>query len=366
MADDTIKDYEYPEIQLTDYVDESLAKIKARDDAAKNGFRRVSTFPAVTEKDIGLKVYLIGQGNFQLSSVDPDPQWRQLDFEGKTPATIEASKELFQPINSSLTAISKVDRNSLSNKILVFYGPDNAQSRAITGTALEFIALNSVESIREYLGLKGAALLETPIDGKYIKDGTLSEAKFSADNTLTWSTGDCKMTLKFEADDGWVMMDDGSIGSPGSGATTRANDDTRALFELLWDIPACEIQTYSGATSVRTTKETDWVSGKRITLPKVLGRALAGAGEGKNLTLRDLGSSTGTETVSLTVEELAAHNHTYGYSTWHGKSGTGPKPGWSDGDVSNGYATGTMSTTGEGKGHNNMQPTTFFNVMIKL
>jgi hypothetical protein len=62
MADTT--DYEYPDILPTDYIDESLTSIKARDDAAKNGFRRVSSFPSVTEENVGMKVYLVGKGNY--------------------------------------------------------------------------------------------------------------------------------------------------------------------------------------------------------------------------------------------------------------------------------------------------------------
>ena len=47
-------------------------------------------------------------------------------------------------------------------------------------------------------------------------------------------TGDVKATFRGVADDGWVMMDDGSIGPAGSGATTRANADCEDLFVLLW------------------------------------------------------------------------------------------------------------------------------------
>ena len=50
-----------------------------------------------------------------------------------------------------------------------------------------------------------------------------------------FTTGDVKQTFKTVADAGWVMMNDGSIGDGSSGAMTRANPDTQALFTLLWN-----------------------------------------------------------------------------------------------------------------------------------
>jgi hypothetical protein len=50
-----------------------------------------------------------------------------------------------------------------------------------------------------------------------------------------FSTGDAKFTFKTVADPGWVIANDGSIGNGLSSATTRANDDTSALFTLLYN-----------------------------------------------------------------------------------------------------------------------------------
>ena len=49
------------------------------------------------------------------------------------------------------------------------------------------------------------------------------------------STGDGKITLKTTADPGWIMCNDGTIGSATSGSSTRANADTQALFTLLFN-----------------------------------------------------------------------------------------------------------------------------------
>jgi microcystin-dependent protein len=50
-----------------------------------------------------------------------------------------------------------------------------------------------------------------------------------------FSTGDAKLTFKNVADPSWIMANDGSIGNGLSSATTRADDDTQALFELLYN-----------------------------------------------------------------------------------------------------------------------------------
>jgi microcystin-dependent protein len=51
-----------------------------------------------------------------------------------------------------------------------------------------------------------------------------------------FTTGDAKFALSDVAEPGWIIMDDGTIGDAESGASTRANDDCRALFELLWEL----------------------------------------------------------------------------------------------------------------------------------
>ena len=44
-------------------------------------------------------------------------------------------------------------------------------------------------------------------------------------------------------------------------------------------------------------------------LPDLRGRAALGLGQGPGLSTYDLGQSTGSETVTLTVDQIAAHNH---------------------------------------------------------
>jgi len=90
------------------------------------------------------------------------------------------------------------------------------------------------------------------------------------------STGDVKMTIKTTADSGWVLMNDGTIGDASSAASNRANDDTQALFELIWNNIS---DTWAPVVGGRGgSSAADFAAHKKITLPRSLGRVLAGYG----------------------------------------------------------------------------------------
>lgn len=175
------------------------------------------------------------------------------------------------------------------------------------------------------------------------------------------STGDMKLTLKSVADYGWLLMNDGTVGNAGSGATTYANALASALFTLLWGLNSTNIPifTSAGAPSTRGgSAAADFAALKRISLPTQLGRALAVAGAGNGLTNRTLAQFLGEETHQLTVPELAAHTHTIP------SSGLAPIGG-----ATTIISIPTPSITGSTGGdvpHNNIQPTTFWNAMIKI
>jgi hypothetical protein len=180
-----------------------------------------------------------------------------------------------------------------------------------------------------------------------------------------WRTGDVRLTLRASAPAGWVAMNDGTIGDASSGGSTRANADCQALFTLLWQsIPNawCPVSGGRGASAAA-----DWAAHKTITLPRVLGRALAAAGTGQGLTARALGSYLGAETHTLTVGEMPVHDHQY-IKLIGGL--TGSEAG--DAIFTEETLTGTtqpMGSTeeaGGGQAHNNLQPTAFLNVHIKL
>lgn len=368
MAD--LEDYKYPHIEPTDYIDESLGNILARDDAAKHGFRRLSSFPSVTNNDVGMKIYIVGRGNFQLIASDPEPQWKQLSDDSRNTAYVDWVNDNFQPISKLLSSLTKL--KEAADALPYFNGPEDLQPIALSGYMKRILALTDNNEVVEALQLGSAAKLDYPIDGKYIAEGTLPLSAFSKEliQNIGFSTGDTKLTLKTSPDIGWVMADDGSIGSATSGATNRANADTYDLFCLLWNNPYCTLQTFSGGSTSKTTVLEDWRSNKRLVLPRFLGRVLGVAGQGQNLTKRDIGSYTGEEKHTLTISEIPSHSHSIsGKIPAYSPTATGHYTFHRDGQSL--YRRGqepdnAIGNTGGGQGHNNMQPTTFLNLMIKL
>lgn len=138
----------------------------------------------------------------------------------------------------------------------------------------------------------------------YIVESSISEG--------VATTGDAKASIQTSIP-GWVLMNDGSIGNVGSGATTRANVDTYALFSLIWNNVSntyCHIETKTGAPTTRgASANDDWLALKRMPLPLQLGRAMISAGAASSV-LWHLGQSGGSETHQLSIAELALHLHT--------------------------------------------------------
>lgn len=213
-----------------------------------------------------------------------------------------------------------------------------------------------------YLQLTGGTLsgaLTLPGSDPSNANHAARKAYVDAVRDLLFSTGDAKLTLKTTADTGWVMANDGTIGSASSGATTRANADTAALYAVLWAIS----DTYAPVTGGRgANAAADFAANKPIALTKVLGRALAVAGAGASLTSRALGQTLGAETHTLTVPEIPSHSHTTDASI--APFGGGVPFGAPGGSYPAGGATN--GSTGGGGSHNNMQPTSFLNLMVKL
>lgn len=213
------------------------------------------------------------------------------------------------------------------------------------------------------------------------------------------TTGDLRLTLKTSATTGWVMFDDGTIGSATSGASSRANADTEDLFTLLFNnlLDAnAPILTSAGAATTRaaqTNAATAWAANCRMSLPKTLGRALCVAGAGSGLTSRALGVAAGAETVTLDETMIPSHYHAvYLNDPGHTHQAYQPTQTRQDGtsvasfaffatlqnttsattgitirSASGGGGTANQTATaGSGAAHANMQPSTFLNVMVKL
>lgn len=93
----------------------------------------------------------------------------------------------------------------------------------------------------------------------------------SVDATTILATGDLKARYGTGALTGFVRANGRTIGSATSGGSERANSDTQALFEYLWNEDAnLTVSTGRGASA-----NADWVANKNIALPDWRGRALS-------------------------------------------------------------------------------------------
>lgn len=288
-------------------------------------------------------------------------------------------------IESAKANISIADIYTMLASCLLKDGQQTATAR------IPFAAGISTDTVNEKTTDTGVT-----IDSVLLKDGEVDGvdvASFKTDTEAAiaalWTTGDVKLTIKTVADTGWVLMNDGTIGDASSGATTRANADTSALFTLLWTNTAdadCAVSTGRGATAAA-----DFAAHKTIALPKALGRALAVYGSGSGLTSRNLAHVVGSEN-AITV----AHTHTgttAGQSATHTHPASGaeafvigntttptvviqtaPGAAWStigsSTSTGNASADHTHSFTSDSTGSSgtgaNVPPTVFLNVMIKL
>lgn len=193
---------------------------------------------------------------------------------------------------------------------------------------------------------------------------------------MGFTTGDAKITFKTVADSGWVLMNDGTIGDASSSSSTRAAADCEALFKLMFNNlsdAAAPLLTAGGALTLRSNIGNDanaaWTGHFRMTLPKVLGRSLAGAGAGTGLTARGLGMADGSETHTMTLAELVAHAHTinssFGFLYTDGDTHSLVDGGGVVFYDTNGYATAT-DQAGSTTPFSVLDPRVYWNVMIKL
>lgn len=231
----------------------------------------------------------------------------------------------------------------------------------MSGTRVQRPFLSGTDAERQtYVGVVAEQWYCTDTDKWWYSDGVTPGGKpFPPQPVLSgFSTGDAKLTYKTVADAGWVMLNDGTIGSATSGATTLASAAAQALFTLLWNNI---LNTYCPVSGGRgASPATDWTANKTIGLPIALGRAIAVAGVGAGLTAWALGQTFGEETHLLTVNEIPSHIHT-------GGSGGGATVQSGAGvNVGNYYVGNTTAPTGGGQPHNNLGPRTFLNVMICL
>ena len=119
-----------------------------------------------------------------------------------------------------------------------------------------------------------------------------------------FTTGDVKLTLKQTADAGWVLFNNGTIGSAASGATF-ADPTAMALFQFMWTNFNNGLAPVSGGRGVSWSA--DWASNKTLQLLTPVGNFLSFGGGG------NVGQHNGgAASVGIDISNLP---FTYGNST---------------------------------------------------
>ncbi|HHT9109585.1 MAG TPA: hypothetical protein ACFYDZ_00330 [Candidatus Brocadiaceae bacterium] len=178
-------------------------------------------------------------------------------------------------------------------------------------------------------------------------------------------TGDVKTSYWSNPPQGWLAMNDSTIGNVGSGALNRANQDTFQLYSTLYTTVS---DTYAPVSGGRTAPGNtmanaiaDFIAGKTMTLPRTLGRALAESGSGSGLTGRVLGQFVGGETVVLTGSNLPVgtpYNPDVGTGSFNFNPVGAAKAPANNTPVDWSFGVATPTSI--------IQPTSFMNVFIKL
>lgn len=154
-----------------------------------------------------------------------------------------------------------------------------------------------------------------------------------------WRTGDFKFAFDTANQDGWVKALGGTIGAAGSGASTRANADTEALFLHLhakFSDAQLPIFTSDGGATTRTSAAADWTAGRRLTLPNMTDLFPRASGANPMGTVQADQIKAHAHTASFAGNELPPHSHTI--------PGGNDSPNGSKFDLNSGGTVGTPST----------------------
>lgn len=215
---------------------------------------------------------------------------------------------------------------------------------------------------------------------------------------LLLQTGDMILIYGTAARTGTVRCNGRTIGNASSGATERANDDVEDLYLLFWTVDA----TLTVSTGRGASAASDFAANKTIALPDCRDRTLSALATMGNSDAglvadayvdggedsSDLGATAGVDDVTLSVAEMPAHahpgtsfsgtpvpDHTHLYPVGSSESNANIA---ADGSVQSASGTTsaagghtpagsvTVASQGGGTAHNNMAPTMFVTVLIKL
>lgn len=251
----------FQDILLTDIIRDSLSKLLNRDMTALT-LSSGTNFPQDVNKDmIGRLVNRTDLKTiYVLESVEPT-KWREvLDYSSEI-LHAEDVVANYQPLNSNLTALSRV---SVTPNSLPYFVRDGEMSTIeLNQFSSEFLKLENDEQVRKKFGL-GALATKDIINGSVdILNSSITDNKLAFVPIKTgegYSRGDIKESYSTAVEKGWVDYN-GSIGNAESGAT-YANDDAKELYLMVWSHSYVTVSGGKGSSA-----SVDWDAGKKLTFP---------------------------------------------------------------------------------------------------
>lgn len=132
------------------------------------------------------------------------------------------------------------------------------------------------------------------------------------DLNLSPEPGKAELFFGTTAPTGWIIYDGGTIGATGSGASTRANNDTEDLYTFLWNTLS---NTQAPVSSGRgATAAADFAALKTISLTSMAVRLLANTGINDLNTNKTHLQTEGDNSYFITADMYPAHTHTAYYT----------------------------------------------------
>lgn len=152
----------------------------------------------------------------------------------------------------------KLSTSSVSAFIQTLF--DDADA-ATARTTLGAVGLTGNETVAGVKTFSASPIVPAPTSG--------TDAANKAYVDALGFPGEIRAMARLTAPAGWLLIDGKTIGNATSGATSRANADTAALFAELWAFPAASVPIFdnTGAASTRgASAAADFAAGKRLPL----------------------------------------------------------------------------------------------------
>lgn len=158
---------------------------------------------------------------------------------------------------------NKLNSSAVSAFILTLLDDADAATARATLGAVGLTGAETIAGVKTFTAqpvLPGNAASPLEAVPKQQLDAAFAGAIFS---------GVIVAAARLTAPAGWLLIDGKTIGNAASGATSRANADTAALFAELWSFPAASTPIFDSAGAVSTrgaSAAADFAAGKRLPL----------------------------------------------------------------------------------------------------